>query len=360
MLKGVFIILIWMVLLPFCGGQIANVWFSEKKNAIFRVYLCGLIICFAVFQGVVVTNLLTVNDFSIACQVFENIISVLAILGIVTVTVSMCRKKKSADKVSAEKYKESVSKAKRIENIVLWAVFGIVFLFQIIQSFRLTYPDGDDAYYVGMATTGTYVSEMFTRLPYTGEYIGLDTRHCLAPFSYFVSFLARSSGVDASIIAHSVLPVLFLFFTYGIYYLIAERLFKEKRETALFMLLVSALFTFGNYSAYSMETFLMTRIRQGKASLGSFAIPVAIFVLLYLTEHLDKKRTDRVVCYLLLACNGMAAALFTTMGNLIYPCLLAVAALCIGIHKKHWKVMIPLAFSCVPSVATAVLYLIIR
>ena len=168
------------------------------------------------------------------------------------------------------------------------------------------------------------------------------------------------SQIHVASIAHSILPVCFILFTYGIYYLIAKELCKEKREVSLFMLLASILFMFGNYSVYSMETFLMTRIRQGKASLGSFALPMAIYLLFLVAKKMDGSKKDRIVLYILLGCNGFVAALFTTMGNFIYPCLVLVGSVCICFGKKNWRKIFPLALTCVPNGVMALLYLIIR
>ena len=152
----------------------------------------------------------------------------------------------------------------------------------------------------------------------------------------------------------------FLLFFYGIYGLIARELCKEKREIPLFMLLGSVLLLFGNYSVYSMETFLMTRIRQGKASLGSFALPLAVYLLLLVAKELNGRKMDRAIYYFLLGCNGLVAALFTTMGNFIYPCLVLMGSICVCMGKKDWKKIFPLAITCVPSGVMAVLYLLIR
>ena len=104
----------------------------------------------------------------------------------------------------------------------------------------------------------------------------------------------------------------------------------------------------------------MTRTRQGKASLGSFALPLGFYLLLLVAKGMEGKRKDRILCYILLGCNGLVAALFTTLGNFIYPCMVMLGRLCICFGKKEWKKILPLAITCVPSVLMGVLYLIIR
>ncbi len=359
MIAGILSIIFWIGLVPLCVGALITTCFQVKVNIFYKSYLFGLIVCFAWFQVLAVTNMFTVNNFVLVCTYFSYSTVILGAIGVLLFVLSRVRRK-NVPVVNGQEIKADEDKKRKIESLVLWLLFGGIVLFQLVQTLRLTYPDGDDAYYVGVATYGAYVSEMYSKVPYTGAYSGFDSRHCLAPFPYFISFLSRMSNISAVTIAHSVLPVCFILFAYGIYYLIAKELCREKREVSLFMLLISVLFMFGNYSVYSMETFLMTRTRQGKASLGSFALPLAFYLLLLLAKKMDGPKKERVLCYILLGCNGFVAALFTTMGNFIYPCVVMLGSVCICFGKKDWKKLFPLALTCVPSALMAVLYLMIR
>lgn len=359
MIAGILSILFWIGLVPLCVGVLITTCFQVKTDLLLKSYMFGLIVCFALFQVLSVTNMFTVNNFILVCNHFSYGTLILGAIGVLVFVLSKVRRKKSPV-VNGPAIKTDEDKKRNIECLVLWILFGVVVVFQLVQTLRLTYPDGDDAYYVGVATYGAYVSEMYSKVPYTGAYSGFDSRHCLAPFPYLIAFLSRMSNIPAVTIAHSVLPVCFILFAYGIYYLIAKELCSQKREVSLFMLFISVLFMFGNYSVYSMETFLMTRTRQGKASLGSFALPLAFYLLLLLAKKMDGQKRERVLYYVLLGCNGFVAALFTTMGNFIYPCMVVLGSLCICFGKKDWKKLFPLALTCVPSALMAVLYLIIR
>lgn len=358
MIIGILIILFWMGLIPFCIGLLITSWLSDRKAMLLKSYLFGFVVYLAAFQVLIVSNMLTVNNFFQVCTIFSYGSIAVASIGVVVAIIMAIRKKQGVFYI--EKNAKGVQKkSQKVETCVLWVLFGVVFLFQMIQSVRLTYPDGDDAYFVGTATYGANIPTMYSRIPYTGATTEFDSRHCLAPLPYVISFLSRMSGVDTSVIAHSVLPLFFIVIAYGIFYLIAREVCRDNRENALFMLLISVLLLFGNYSVYSMETFLMTRIRQGKASLGSFALPLGFYLLLILAKHLEGRKRDRFFIYFLIGCNGLVAALFTTMGNFIYPCMIGVGSLCICFSKKNWKKLIPLFLTCVPSGVMAVLYLII-
>lgn len=354
MIIGIFIVLLWMILVPFGIGLIVTSQMTDKSSVLLKSYLFGTVVYFALFQVLIVSNMLTVNNFFQVCTIFAIAMGVLAIIGLfVALKKGVFKEMKCCD--TGEENRE-----KRIEKLVLWIVFFVIVICQLVAALLLTYPDGDDAYYVGTATYGADISKMYSRIPYTGARTTFDTRHCLAPFPYMIAFLSRMSGLKSVTIAHSILPVLFICCAYQIYYLVAKQLCKEKREIPLFMVITSFLLMFGNYSVYSMETFLMTRTRQGKASLGSFALPLGFYLLLLLAKNMDKKRKDRVIIYVLLFANGLVAALFTTLGNFIYPCMIALGGLCICFSKKDWEKLIPLAISCIPSMVMAILFFLIR
>jgi len=356
---GILSILLWLSVVPLCIGTLITAIFSIKNNTVLNKYLFGLVFYFSLFQVITVTNMLTVNNFNNVCKLFVAVTIGLSVLGMLSVFFKGLKRQKNPVVIVKRATPEKIGK-QRVESIVLWLLFVAVVVFQLIQTLRLAFPDGDDAYYVGVATYGVHESQMYSKIPYTGAYTEFDTRHCLAPFSYFISFLARMSGISAAAVAHSVLPIFFILFAYGIHYLIAKELCQAKREIALFMLMVSVLLLFGNYSVYSMETFLMTRVRQGKASLGGFALLMGFYMLLLLIKRLEGKKRERLGLYVLLACNGFAAALFTTMGNFIYPIMIALGGLCVCFGKKQWKKLFPLVLCCMPSGVMAILYLLIR
>lgn len=359
MINGILIILVWMLLVPLGMGLLITPWLKNRTDIFIKSYLFGMVLYLAAFQMIIITNMFTSNNFFEVCTVFSYVSVALAGAGFILAVAFMVKKKKAVSLSKSVDVSETDRK-KKIENIVLWILFAGTLLFQLIQAVRLTFPDGDDAYYVGTASYGANMPQMYSRIPYTGATTEFDTRHCLAPFPYFIAFLGRLSGVGVSVIAHSILPLFFILFAYGIYYLIAREVCREAREVSLFMLIVSVLFMFGNYSVYSMETFMMTRIRQGKASLGSFVLPLGFYLLLMFAKNIEKNRQDKIAAVLLLASNGLVGALLTTMGNFIYPCMVVVGGLCVCLGKKKWKNIFWVLGACVPSGIMALMYFVIR
>ncbi len=87
---------------------------------------------------------------------------------------------------------------------------------------------------------------------YTGQLSSPDYRHALAPFSMFIGFLAKRSGLHVAIIAHIVLPLILIPVSYLAYYKVGVELFeKDKKKVNVFMLIISAVQIIGGASPYT-------------------------------------------------------------------------------------------------------------
>jgi len=242
---------------------------------------------------------------------------------------------------------------------VLWAVFGGLLLFQLVQAVRLAYADGDDAYYVAISAITQDADTMYRKLPYTGGETMLDLRHGLAPFPIWISFLARISGLRAVTAAQVVLPVVLISMSYAIFYLLGVRLFPEGRgRLPLFLIFVELLVLFGDYSFYTVENFMVARSRQGKAALGSIVIPFLFLILLDLMRDLQEKRRIPLHRYLLLGSAAATGCLCSTLGALLLCMGMGIAGLLGGICYRRYRFLFPLAACCIPCVCYAVLYLV--
>lgn len=245
------------------------------------------------------------------------------------------------------------------EGLLLWAVFWVIFVFQLVQAVRLTYADGDDAFYVAVSSITDDSDTMYQKLPYTGGATLLDARHGLAPFPIWIAFLARVSGIPAVSVAHVTLPVMLISMTYVIFFWLGCRLFPDKDgRLPLFLVFSEILILFGDYSIHSMENFMIARSRQGKAALGSIVIPFLLYLLLLVCQKIKDKQTLSLKLYLMLAVTGVSGCLCSTLGAFLLCLLIGVTGLiAAGIHRR-WNVLIPLAVCCLPCVCYALIYLL--
>lgn len=317
-------------------------------------WIGGQFCLWAGFQMICVPFVLAERSFRYVSWLFSAYCLVLAVLGAVR---SLLRWRKRRAEGETPELPAAAKKAGR-HQILLWALFAAVLLFQLVQAVRMTYTDGDDAYYVAISTAIVDDGGMYSKLPYTGLSTGLDTRHGLAPFPVWVAYLAALSGMEPVAVAHLVLPAVLIAFAYGTFYLLGVQLFPQRdARLPLYMLFTGILVLFGDYSIYTAENFLIARSRQGKAALCSIVIPFIFYLLLLWLKRLEKQEKPPAYHYLLFFAANMASCLCSTLGGVIVCLLTGIVGLLGAVSFKRWGQLLPMALCCVPCIGYAVLYL---
>lgn len=252
--------------------------------------------------------------------------------------------------------KDGTKQGKDRLSILLWCVFGAFLLVQLICVFTLMYEDGDDAFYVAITTYSKELKTLYRNIPYTGAYTGLDARHSLAPFPVWVAVFAEVAGQSGAVTAHILMPILILLMTYGLYYLLGEELLGRSEgdggwRMPAYMCFAALLVTFGGYSIYSAENFLIVRAGQGKAVLANVIIPALLCLTAILMSRLEQKKKIPWTLYLILGAVMTAGCLCSTLGSFLLCVFFGVAALCALIAYRRWTliagtfctVLVPLA-----------------
>lgn len=158
----------------------------------------------------------------------------------------------------------------------LWYLPAVVLIVvQMYAGIFYTHIDDDDAFYVATASTTLETDTVFQYNAYTGdEYESLPSRYVLSPFPIFEAGLSRLYGVPSTVLGHTGMFLIFLPVAYFVYDLLGSFFWKNKRkERGLFLLFLAWMNIFGYYSVYTMSTFLLIRIWQGKAVLAAVILP---------------------------------------------------------------------------------------
>lgn len=345
------ILLLFTVLIPLeIGAGIASFVDGQKRNIGF-MWMAGYLVLLAVFQFVSVPLVVKGARFSVLVLWFAVLSFLLSAAGAVVRWLYL--HKCSALRVVKEKA------GKR--EIIFWAVFGTLLLLQLFMAGYLTFSDGDDAYFVTVATIADGTDTMYLYLPYTGGTTSLDMRHALAPFPLYIAFLARVTGLHAVTVAHVALPMVLIPLTYCIYGLIGSRLLKGKRrQLPVFMIFTALLILWGNYSLYTAETFLMTRTRQGKAALGNIMVPAFFFLIYLVGERLAENRKVEKSLWALLFCLTVFSCLCSTFGGFLTAVLFGAFGLCALITYRRWRLLIPLVLCLLPAAVYMGMYIILK
>ncbi len=366
-MTGVLVLLLWLTLIPIIVGSIAGAGVDRHKNNPVFLWVSGQMILWAVFQFVSVPLILKggrlFTDFASPINGENPLLSVttlylvavflLVITGVVLYFWRWHKRK------SAFRLVRSSEEGGKKWYTLLWIVFALLLLFQMVQAVRMTYGDGDDAFYVAVSTLAEESNSMYQKLPYTGGSTGLDIRHGLAPFPIWIAFLSRISGILPVTVAHVAVPLALIPMTYGIYYLIGERICHKNREKLpLFLIFTELLVLFGDYSLYTVENFMIARSRQGKAALGSIVIPVTIYLFLLILEKVQENSKAGLMLWLLLLSCVFTGCMCSTLGAVLLCMVIGVTGACAAVCYKKWKILIPMALCCIPAVCYAAIYLL--
>lgn len=347
------ILIVLLVVIPvFVGSLFSHV--DRKQGNLLFWWTSGQFLLWAGFQIICVPLILKERSFSDMVRLYW---IYMAVLGLLALAVGIRR---GARRMFRGISPPGAGGKSSFSEVILWLVFWGLLLLQLIQAVRLTYADGDDAFYVAISSITQDSDTMYQKLPYTGGATVLDGRHGLAPFPVWIAFLARASGIQAVTVAHVIVPLMLIPMTYGIFYFIGRRLFPEKDgKRPLFLLFTELLVIFGDYSFYTAENFMIARSRQGKAALGSIVIPFLIYLLLLLLEKMQEKEKLPAAYYLLLSAVIITGCLCSTLGALLVCMLVGICGLTGNLYYRKPGILLPMAACCVPCLVYTFLYMIL-
>ncbi len=401
-LKG-FALIFWLLVIPMCMGQLVLNFLPLTKRTAGINFLCGYLLSFALFEVVAIPCMFKIQygAFTNCVRIFGSLEIVLAILGVLN---TVKRVRKAIKNGYVPKYKEDFrggrlktfiyltfqgeEKAEpsalisprtdvrvmryqySIESIFLFVVFFLIVAFQLFMALTRAPFDGDDAYYVVESLLAQQANVMNTILPYTGSSTPLQARHAMAVFTMWEAFIAKASGVHATIVCHTVLPLILLPLVY-IVYLESGRILLGKRQDLIpvFMIFIALFQMFGNTSIYTVETFLMMRTWQGKAMVANLIIPMIMWIFLEMFEdcrkpgYLWKEETyggTRIIrnsSWIMLFMVNMAAGIMSSMGIVFGSGLVAVMSFMLLVYTRDIKVIPKAALSVVPSVIYLYVYM---
>lgn len=342
--------LLWLavlvLVLPACVGNCFAGVDKPHKNIVF-LWISGQMLLWAGFQLICVPVILTEGRLEQVVLWYGVYITGLSAVS----AVLWFRNRKGPKAVRTQKPDR--------EAVILWVVFGVLLLLQLVLAVVMVYNDGDDAYYVAISTAAQESGKMYQKLPYTGMSTELDVRHGLAPFPIWIAWLSQMTGIATVAVAKTLLPVALISMTYGVFYLIGSRGLSQGKNLPLFLICTEVLVLFGDYSFYTVENFMIARSRQGKAALGSILIPMIFFLLLILFRRLQEKQKITVGFWILLTAVMTSCCLASTMGALLACMLVGTAGICGAIAYKNRKILPPLAACCVPCIIYAGMYLVL-
>ena len=354
MVLEILILVLILILVPFACGLVPTFFISRNRTTTPVIYLSGLIMCLALFQLMAVPIVIACDfGFGLIKTLYTILLSVMSIAGIV-LTVFKVRKDK---KLLAQ---PAFSRNLTIEEIIEWVVFVGIVLFQLVMFMRMASFDGDDAYYVVQSLLTTQTDTLYRIRPYTGLSTSIDLRHSLAVFPIWIAYLSGMSDIHPTIVAHHILGILLIPYTYLIYMEIGKNILRrERNKLPIFMIFVAIMHVFGNVSIYTNATFLMTRTWQGKSLLANVCIPGVIWLLLNIFDSESQEGDRRLGLWFTLFALNIVAAMSSTASVFLIAMLIGVSGLVLTVREKNIQILLRLMITCVPLVVYGAMFLLI-
>lgn len=359
-------LIVWLLAVPMCVGLLPVCFMKKELRSPGTVLVSGYIVLFFLLElvGIPIVLMVDYHGLTIFSRWFVAVLLIVSVMGIwMAVRKGVLKQTLFAD--LGKTWKEY-----GIEEKIVWVLFLLLVGFQLYMAFTRASFDGDDAYYGVQALIAQQIDVLYRIDPNNGWSTILDARHALALFPIWEAFIGKMSGIHATIICHSVIPMVLIPLTYTLYYQIAKVLFVKKKDLLpMFMVVIALWQMFGNISIYTTETFFLTRTWQGKSFAGNFVIPAVlwIFTSLFVAEReqangekADGELGNQKGLWILLACLNVAGGASSSLAVLLSLLLTVGLGTLFAIKEKRIGILIRSGFSCLFGGGYVLLYLILR
>lgn len=231
------------------------------------------------------------------------------------------------------------------------AAFALI-LWQLWFIHHHMYLEWDDAYYVNLANEAIQSDLIYWVYPETGAIADFDKRYVLSLWPIFYAWLSKITGVMPTIMAHTVFPWLMIPLAGMVYELIGRQLFpKDRQMQGMFLAMAVLLHLFMSGEHIAGITFLSLTPWVGKGVLAAILIPMLFYWILRTAES-----TERGL-WIMLGITGLGGCLLSSMGIMLSPLFVGVAAGLAGIRKKSLRYLLKGALSCLPCILLGIYYI---
>lgn len=353
---------LWCIIIPFAIGCIPCAFMQKRMRTCGMIMVSGYLTMFSVFEVIVLPMVILGLGFTIAVRCVTAVLIVTASVGIVLAFKAAMEREGTIQRIfgalGIPEWDISEGFRPDMQAVCLWVLFIVLVGFQLYQAFSLAVFDGDDAYYVAQSVTAVNRDSMYGYIPYNGFGTSLDIRHAIAVLPLWVAFVAKMSGIHATILSHMILPFIIVPLTYLAYYLLARRLFADKKRLIpAFLIIIGVLQIFGNVSIYTKETFFVMRTWQGKSFFANFVLVVTLALILWMFGEDKGEKEENPGLWVMLVCANITAAFSTALGVFLMAIMIGVTGSLLAIRNRSVKILWKFVVSCIPCVVFTLLYL---
>lgn len=330
---------IFFFLIPILLGKLITYFRKEKNEIIFEIIL-GYMIKFAILEIIAIPLILLKISFTLLLAIYLILIIIASIISIV---------------LNFKNIKEKIKtfKINLKENLALKLCLLILIFVQVFHVVYFTHIDDDDAVYVAQSLTSIETNTLYQMNPSQGNNYGIYMRYALSPFPMYISITSIFTGIHSTIIWHTILSGIMVILSYFVYYLFGKKLFKQENKNLVFLIILSIINIFGNFSQYTTFSYFLLRPWQGKSVLINLILPFLWYIFLDITNE-EKRYINWIILYITV----FAACLVSGMGIVLTPISLAILAIVFFFKDKNYKYLLKTGIGLIPCVIFAILYIL--
>lgn len=339
--------ILWLLAIPTAAGMVLT-WHTDKRENIGFALVCGYAGSFALAQLLIVPAIFLKASLGTVVLIYQVLMLAASVAG-------LCLNYRGLRGMAAGvSWRERPVK---LPECILFSLAVLLVIVQMLATGILAHYDADDSFYVATASTSVYTDTLFKYSPYTGaKYRRLPSRYVLSPFPIYEAVLTKLVGAEVPFFVYTIFPVILVLVAYVVYGLWASMLFgDDRKKCALFLIFISAVQIFSNYSIYTSGTFFLMRIWQGKAILAGVLLPMLAYMCARLMLK-DEGGGGWPVLFCLMA----ASCLASSMGIILSMLMLGIYTFVCGVCSWKWEMVGKAMVCCLPNVVFAIIYLVIR
>ncbi|MFP3155320.1 DUF6077 domain-containing protein [Lachnospiraceae bacterium ZAX-1] len=345
MFGNIMLIVLWFLVVPILVGRLCMAKGIGNSLKIFSAMPAGYMVLFALFEVITLPMLYMKKELHLLTLIWSAVCILLSVASLVFRPFPV--------KFMVHNVKIHLKE----KPWILMLLAGVFIFSQMVLLSYFQHIDEDDAFYVGSAVAAYDTDTIFEYDAYTGEaYKKLPARYVLSPFPVYLAVVSKLTLLRPAETAHTVMPIIFILLAYIVDFNIAGVLFPgEQKSKYLFLILISVLNIYGNFSVYTTSSFLLFRIWQGKAVLANIVLPFAFYQM---AQILKNGKSNRRWCVMFAAMT--AACMVSSMGVFLAPMMLGAMALVCAASRKKFMFLGKATICVLPCMLLGIAYLAMR
>ncbi len=242
-----------------------------------------------------------------------------------------------------------------IFTVCIWIAAITVIVFETGLLTVRMHTDTDDARFIVDAMEALSKDTMLEYNPITGIHhgipVGEQIKDLTAPYPLFIALISSLTMIHPAVMAHTVMPLLYIPLSYVIFNMIGGVIFGEGiRKKGLFLFFLSLIHLFSFETIYSAGYTLLTIIWQGRSIVAMIMLPLTWYLLLRMGDKESVKAGD----YILIGISALANAMLSNMGSLFAFILCMAYAFSYSLQDRKLKPLICMGLAMVPDLLVIV------